>query len=174
MKVRRPEWDEHPSSPTYSYARSNQTTMLSAVIGPPRSDRTTCPDAVEAWPPNRKGIRKIRVHRNQATTALLGRVITQLYTGPDLTVCIEHHVPRQARDFAGAQTGLRRQQNHHAIAEWMAAAIGEGEQICDVARSKGLGLFAEHVTHPKLNNELCIDLITNTTRLQRMFDRNSN
>src|SRR6201987_5542036 len=44
MKVRRPEWDEHPSNPRYSYARLNQTTMLSAVIGPPRSDRTTFPD----------------------------------------------------------------------------------------------------------------------------------
>jgi hypothetical protein len=30
----------------------------------------------------------------------------------------------------------------------MAAAIGEGEQIRHVARSKDLGLFAEHVTHP--------------------------
>jgi hypothetical protein len=27
----------------------NQTTMLSAVIGPPRSDRTTCPDLSEIW-----------------------------------------------------------------------------------------------------------------------------
>jgi hypothetical protein len=49
MKVRRPEWDEHPSSPMIRNARLNQTMILSAVIGPPRSDRTTCPDSTEIW-----------------------------------------------------------------------------------------------------------------------------
>src|SRR6266403_320864 len=45
MNVRRPEWDEQPSRPTARYARANQTTMLSEVIAPPRSERTTGPVA---------------------------------------------------------------------------------------------------------------------------------
>ena len=43
MNVRRPEWDEQPSRPTTWYARANHTTMLSGVIGPPRSEVTTGP-----------------------------------------------------------------------------------------------------------------------------------
>jgi hypothetical protein len=120
-------------------------------------------------PPSRKGIGQCGVHRNQPTTALLGRDITQCNGVADLTTCVEHHVPGQACDLAGAQAGFCRQQNHHAVAEWMTAAIGEGEQIRQLARSKDLGLFAEHVTHPELSNKLYIDLITNTMRLQRLF-----
>ena len=40
------------------------------------------------------------MHRDQPTTTLLGSVITQLDTRTDLTVCVEHHVPGQARDLA--------------------------------------------------------------------------
>ena len=43
MNVRRPEWDEQPSRPTARYAIANQLTMLTGVIGPPRSDRMTGP-----------------------------------------------------------------------------------------------------------------------------------
>ena len=45
------------------------------------------------------------------------------------------------------------------------------DQIRQVAQCKNLGLFAEHVTHPELSHKFCIDLITNTMRLQRLFDR---
>ena len=71
-------------------------------------------------------------------------MITELDRLADLAACVEHHVPGQARDFAGAQTGLRRKQNNHSIAEWMTAAFGKGEQIRHIARTKDLGLFAEH------------------------------
>src|ERR1019366_9986823 len=43
MNVRRPEWDEQPFRPTARYAIANQLTMVTGVIGPPRSDRTTEP-----------------------------------------------------------------------------------------------------------------------------------
>src|SRR5947209_10309597 len=39
--VRRPEWDEQPFRPMFLNARLNHTTMLSGVIGPPRSDVMT-------------------------------------------------------------------------------------------------------------------------------------
>jgi hypothetical protein len=117
--------------------------MLNAVIGPPRSDRITYSSG-RSLPQNRKGTTKVWVHRDYATAALLGGVITQLNTRTDLTGCVEHHVPRQVRDLASAQAGLRRQQNDHTVAEWMAAAIGEGEQISHVAQSKDFGLFPEH------------------------------
>ena len=47
VKVRRPEWDEHPFNPIIRNALLNQTTMLSAVMGPPRSDRMIGPELVE-------------------------------------------------------------------------------------------------------------------------------
>src|SRR3984885_2133239 len=47
MNVRRPEWDEHPLNPMVRNALLNQTTMLSAVMGPPRSDRTTAAELIE-------------------------------------------------------------------------------------------------------------------------------
>jgi hypothetical protein len=40
------------------------------------------------------------------------------------------------------------------VAEWVTAAIGKGEEICQIERCKDLGLFAEHVTHPELSNKL--------------------
>ena len=39
--VRRPEWDEQPLRPIFLNALLNHTTMLSGVIGPPRSDAIT-------------------------------------------------------------------------------------------------------------------------------------
>src|ERR1700730_17160591 len=39
--VRRPECDEQPFRPMFLNARLNHTTMLSGVIGPPRSDTIT-------------------------------------------------------------------------------------------------------------------------------------
>ena len=122
-------------------------------------------------PPSGQGVGQLGMHRNQAAAALLGHSIAQLDGVADLTARVQHHVPGQARDFAGAQTGLRRQQNDHTVAERMAAAIGEGDQIRHVSRSKNLGLFAEHVTRPKLNNKFRIDLTTDMMRLQLLFDR---
>src|ERR1700687_5405424 len=43
MNVRRPEWDEQPARPVVRNARENQQTMLTGVIGPPRSDLITGP-----------------------------------------------------------------------------------------------------------------------------------
>src|ERR1700730_10928026 len=40
-KVRRPECEEQPFRPMFLNARLNHTTMLSGVIGPPRSDTIT-------------------------------------------------------------------------------------------------------------------------------------
>jgi hypothetical protein len=45
--VRRPECDEQPCRPMLRKTRLNQTTILSGVIGPPRSDRMTGPMPVE-------------------------------------------------------------------------------------------------------------------------------
>src|ERR1017187_5805095 len=47
MNVRRPECDEQPFKPTLWNARLNQTTTLSGVIWPPRSERTTYVESAE-------------------------------------------------------------------------------------------------------------------------------
>jgi hypothetical protein len=100
MKVRRPEEDEQPNvriralEPDDDAERSHRATSLRSNDVPRPPDRSL--------PPNRQGISKVRVHRDQSTAALLGRMITQLYTSTDLTVCVEHHVACQTRDFAGA------------------------------------------------------------------------
>ena len=70
-------------------------------------------------------------------------MITQLDDIADLTTCIEHHVPRQACDLAGTQAGFRRQQDDHTVADRMPGAVDEGQEICQIERCKGLGLFAE-------------------------------
>src|SRR5215472_922224 len=48
-KVRRPECDEQPVRPMFLNARLNHTTMLSAVMGPPRSDAITYSDDGATW-----------------------------------------------------------------------------------------------------------------------------
>ena len=49
INVRRPEWEEQPSRPMSRYALANQTTILCAVIGLPRSETITGPaDCVTA------------------------------------------------------------------------------------------------------------------------------
>jgi hypothetical protein len=51
MNVRRPECDEQPFKPTLWNARLNQTTTLSGVIWPPRSERTTYVESAEDLSP---------------------------------------------------------------------------------------------------------------------------
>jgi len=88
------------------------------------------------------------VHRNQPTTAVLGGVIPQLYGVADLAAGIQHHVPRQTCDLAGAHARFRRQQDYHAIADRVPATIGEGKEIHQIGRCENFSLFAEHAMHP--------------------------
>ena len=96
-------------------ARLNQTTMLSGVMAPPRSDRMTWPDASRSLKPRGKRSRKIGMHRDQPAAAVLGRIIAKLDHIADVAAAIKHHVPGQVRDLAGAQSGLGRQQDDHSV-----------------------------------------------------------
>src|SRR5260370_8306947 len=70
--VLRPECDEQPFRPMLLNARLNQTTMLSGVIGPPRSDSATYSDSFETLPHSR-------------TLALTPQSITFLHPLPSLS-----------------------------------------------------------------------------------------
>jgi hypothetical protein len=119
--------------------------MLSAVIGPSRSDRTTCPDPVEAWR---------QAARASASAALLCRAITQLDDIADLASRVDHHVPRQACDLASAQAGFRRQQDNYSIADRMAGASGKNQEIVDLGDGQYFRLLAWHVSNQ--DNMICI------------------
>ena len=106
MNVRRPECDEQPCRPMLRNARLNQTTILSGVMGPPRSDRMKGPVPVKRPPSTVSASRKIGMNRDQPATAVLGGDIAQLNHRTDFASGIEHHVPGQVGDLTGAQAAL--------------------------------------------------------------------
>jgi hypothetical protein len=72
--------------------------------------------------------------RDQPTAALFCRVIPKLDDIADLAARIDHHIPRQVCDLAGAQSGFRRQQDNHSVTDRVAGAIGEGQEIGHIGR----------------------------------------
>ena len=82
--------------------------------------------------PRRQGDPQIRVERNQATTIVFGGVIPELDQRSDFTGRIEHHVPRQVGDLAGAQAGLDRQENDDTVAFRISGRGGVDEEVFDL------------------------------------------
>ena len=149
MNVRRPECEEQPLRPIFLKARLNQTTMLSGVIAAAALGTNYMARASRNFSRRRKRIRKIGMHRDQSATALFRRVITKLDDIADLAAAVDNHVPGQVCDLACPQSGFRRQQDNHSVANRMSGALGEGQEICDIELGKYLGLFAEHASHLK-------------------------
>ena len=63
----------------------------------------------------------------------------------DLAGRIEHHVPSQAGDLAGTQSGLNRQQHHQLVAEWISGGGGKEQEVVYLLIVKYLGLLAGHL-----------------------------
>ena len=130
MNVRRPEWDEQPLSPMLWNARLNQSTILSGVIGPPRSDRMTGPMPFARPCKGGERLAKIGMQRDQSAAAVLGGDVMQLDHRTDIAGWIKHHVPGQMGDLTGPQTSLGGQQHDQTIAR--------SDGVCNQRRLGGL------------------------------------
>ena len=116
-------------------ARLNQTTILSGVIGPPRSRETAI---------GSEDLPKIGVHWDQSAAAVLGGNVVQFNHPPDVASWIDHHVPGQVGDLTGPQASLAGQQDDHSVTERMSGAIGKHQEVIDVAKRKNFCLLAWH------------------------------
>src|SRR5262245_8542808 len=115
MNVRRPERDEQPWTPRAWYAPLNQLTMLSGVMGPPRSDRMTGPV------PSESASNMIRASLNNWWSgisrplqflAVMSCSSIRVLTAPSSG---QHHQPRQMCDFSGSQASFHRKENDDAV-----------------------------------------------------------
>jgi hypothetical protein len=93
MKVRWPECDEQPSKPSALYARLNQTTMLSGVMGPPRSERMTGPLTATNLSRVDQRLAKVGMKGHRATAALFRDPMLQLKGGAYLAAWVEDYFP---------------------------------------------------------------------------------
>src|SRR5580704_725686 len=84
------------------------------------------------------------MNRDQPAAALFCSVITKLDDIADLAAAIDDHVPRQVCDLASTQSGFRRQEDNHSVANRMSGAVNKGQEIFDIELGKYLGLFAGH------------------------------
>ena len=88
--------------------------------------------------------------RDPTATSLLGGDRRELDGGSDAAMGIGHHVPGQGGDFAGPQPGLDTQQDHHLVAQPMAAVTSGHHCPLDVGGGEQLGRFSFHLIVPFL------------------------
>jgi len=84
------------------------------------------------------------VDRDQTSAAVLGRGITQLNHGPDITGRIKHHVPRQVGDLTGPQASLGGKQNDHTVAKGMPGAGSKNQEVVDITSGEYFCLLTWH------------------------------
>jgi hypothetical protein len=102
------------------------------------------PSAIAHGAPGNQRVAQFGVDGNEPAAALLGCPIAKLDHGGHSAASIEHHVPGQIGDLAGAQPAFDGRQNNNTIALGVSGGIGEDEEIAYVVLRKKFGLFAGH------------------------------
>ena len=97
-------------------------------------------------PPRRQGGGEIVVKRDRASALFLGRPVAQFDRCRYLATRVEHHIPCELGDFAGAQAGFHRQKNDDAIAEGISGLTGVGEELDQLLVVENFCLLACHLT----------------------------
>ena len=82
-------------------------------------------DIPDRLPMSFQCIAQVGVNGDSAAASHLGHMIAQFDDRVDLARSVEHHLPCEICDLAGAKASLDRQQDHNAVAESVAGSIGE-------------------------------------------------